>query len=134
MITDGKPSFQFQTNELVEQLDDKGVQRFFVVVSDSDKSVDLMKQYASYPWETNLLHVPGLAPLDADNSVWSQKALTLFCPLAMSSSLITAKEESGGFMHVRYSGYDLSPHVAPPCTAQYIWKELNVQPLTSDLG
>ena len=134
VITDGKPSFQFQTNELVEQLDDKGVQRFFVVVSDSDKSVDLMNEYASYPWETNLLHVPELAPLEADNSIWSQKALTLFCPLAMSSSLITAKEESDGFMHVRYSGYDLSPHVAPPCTAQYIWEELNVQPLTSDLG
>jgi len=37
VITDGKPSFQFQTNELVEQLDDKGVQRFFVVVSDDQK-------------------------------------------------------------------------------------------------
>ena len=29
---------------------------------------------------------------------------------------------------------DLPPLVAPPCTAQYIWEELNVQPLTSDLG
>ena len=37
VITDGKPSFQFQTNELVEQLDDKGVQRFFVVVSYSKR-------------------------------------------------------------------------------------------------
>ena len=63
VITDGKPSFQFQTNELVQQLDDKGVQRFFVVVSDNEKSVDMMKQWASSPWETNLLHVPGLSPL-----------------------------------------------------------------------
>merc|ERR1719446_963229 len=38
VITDGKPSFQFQTSELVEQLDDKGVQRFFVVVSEDEKS------------------------------------------------------------------------------------------------
>merc|ERR1719443_2394835 len=101
VITDGKPSFQFQTNELVEQLDDKGVQRFFVVVSDNQKSVDLIKKWASYPWETNLLHVPGLAPLDADKAVWSQKALTLFCPAAMSPSLQETKETSGGFMHVR---------------------------------
>merc|ERR1719235_35385 len=105
VITDGKPSFQFQTNELVEQLDDKGVQRFFVVVTESDKSVDLMKKWASSPWETNLLHVPGLAPLEADQGVWSQKALTLFCPMAMSPSLLETKETAGGFMHVKDGGY-----------------------------
>jgi len=105
VITDGKPSFQFQTNELVQQLDDKGVQRFFVVVSDNEKSVDLMKKWASAPWETNLLHIPGLSPLEADQGVWSQKALTLFCPMAMSPSLQTTKEVAGGFMHVRDGGY-----------------------------
>jgi len=105
VITDGKPSFKFQTNELVQQLDDKGVQRFFVVVSESEKSLDVMKDWASAPWETNLLHVPGLSPLDADLGVWSQKALTLFCPMAMSPSLVTTKESSGGFMHVRDGGY-----------------------------
>ena len=105
VITDGKPSFQFQTNELVEQLDDKGVQRFFVVVSDNEKSIDTMKKWASAPWETNLLHVPGLSPLDADQGVWSQKALTLFCPMAMSPQLLTTKETTGGFMHVKDGGY-----------------------------
>lgn len=105
VITDGKPSFQFQTNELVEQLDDKGVQRFFVVVTDNQKSVDLMKNWASAPWETNLLHVPGESVLEADQSIWSQKALTLFCPAAMSPELMTTKERSGGFMHVKDGGY-----------------------------
>jgi len=105
VITDGKPSFNFQTSELVEQLDDKGVQRFFVVVTNSQKAVDLMKTYASAPWETNLLHIPGKDPLEADQSVWSQKALTLFCPLAMSPSLQGQKESRGGFMHVKDSGY-----------------------------
>lgn len=105
VITDGKPSFQFQTQELVEQLDDKGVQRFFVVVSTNQKSVELMKTYASAPWETNLLHVPGIAVLEADQSMWSQKALTLFCPLAMSPSLTTVKETRGEFLHVLDNGY-----------------------------
>jgi len=105
VITDGKPSFQFQTNELVEQLDDKGVQRYFVVVSDNEKSVDLMKNWASVPWETNLLHIPGEAVLQADQSIWSQKALTLFCPAAMSPGLMLTKESSGGFMHVKDGGY-----------------------------
>jgi len=105
VITDGKPSFQFQTNELVEQLDDKGVQRFFVVVTEEEKSVDLMKSWASVPWETNLLHVPGLGPLEADNNLWAQKALTLFCPAAMSPELMEQKETVGGFIHVVDGGY-----------------------------
>jgi hypothetical protein len=105
VITDGKPSFQFQTNELVEQLDDKGVSRFFVIVGDSEKDLDLMKSWASAPWETNLLHVPGLPVLDADEGLWAQKALTLFCPDAMSPSLLTVKESNGGFMHVKDGGY-----------------------------
>merc|ERR1719198_1330000 len=104
VITDGKPSFQFQTKELVTQLDDKGVQRFFVVVSDNEKSVDTIKAYASAPWETNMLHVPGLAPLEADQGLWSQKALTLFCPLAISPSLMTTQETAGGFMRVKHAG------------------------------
>merc|ERR1712007_343702 len=77
-ITDGTPSFLFQTNELVEQLDDKGVQRFFVVVSENDKDVEQMKKWSSQPWETNLLHVVGMASMEADESVWVQKALTMF--------------------------------------------------------
>jgi hypothetical protein len=89
----------------VQQLDDKGVQRFFVVVTDDKKSVDQMKLWASAPWETNLLHVPGLSPLEADIGVWSQKALTLFCPMAMSPQLLEVKEEAGGFLHVKDGGY-----------------------------
>jgi len=105
VITDGKPSFEFQTNELVEQLDDKGVSRFFVVIGESEADVNLMKKWASAPWETNLLHVPGLAVVQADEGIWAQKALTLFCPDAMSPSLLAVKESSGGFMHVKDGGY-----------------------------
>jgi len=105
VVTDGKPSFAFQTNELVEQLDDKGVSRFFVVVGENEKDLDLMKKWASAPWETNLLHIPGMAVIEADEGLWAQKALTLFCPAAMSPQLLTVKETVGGFMHVRDGGY-----------------------------
>ena len=104
VITDGKPSFQFQTNELVQQLDDKGVQRYFVVVSDNQKSVELMKGWASLPWETNLLHVPGIPILSADADLWAKKALTMFCPQSFSPALTDIKEEAGGFMHVKDGG------------------------------
>ena len=57
VITAGKPSFQFQTNELAQQFDDNGVR-----------------------------------------GVWSQKALTLLCPMAMSPQLLNTKESAGGLM------------------------------------
>jgi len=104
-ITDGTPSFLFQTNELVEQLDDKGVQRFFVVVSENAKNVDQMKKWASQPWETNLLHVNGMTALEADNGLWAQKALTLFCPKAYSPQLGGVKETSAGYMHLKDQGF-----------------------------
>ena len=48
--------------------------------------------------------VPGLAPLEADQGLWSQKALTLFCPLAISPSLMSTQETAGGFMRVKRTG------------------------------
>jgi len=107
VITDGLPSFAFQTEELVEQLDDKGVQRFFVVVTENDKDLQLMQKWASAPWETNLLHIPGFEALieEADRAVFTEKALTMFCPYAYSPSLGEAKEHSYGYMHVRDQGY-----------------------------
>jgi uncharacterized protein YegL len=36
VITDGKPSLKFMTNEMVEQLDDKGITRYFMLVNEED--------------------------------------------------------------------------------------------------
>lgn len=87
VITDGKPSFSFMTNEMVEQLDDKGIMRHFVVISDQGGNSDVMTQikaWASQPWSTNVVHVPGLPQLDGDIDMWAQKSLTKFCPQAYS--------------------------------------------------
>ena len=74
------------------------------MVTEDSKAVDVIKGYASAPWETNLLHEPGISPLEADLSVWSQKALTLFCPMSMSPALLSVKEVAGDFMHVKAGG------------------------------
>lgn len=106
VITDGKPSLSFQTREMVEQLDDKNVQRFFVVVNeDGGELLNLMKQWASSPWETNLIHIPGMSPLQADSDMWAQKALTLFCPLSFSPQDLQVREQTLGYMHVKEGGY-----------------------------
>jgi len=108
LVTDGKPSFAFMTNEMVEQLDDKSIMRYFVVVNNQGPNSDAMKQmqrWASQPWETNLIHVQGLAMLDADMDLWGERAMTKFCPLAVSPSTHEYEEKVYGYAHVKDSGY-----------------------------
>jgi len=108
LITDGKPSFAFMTNEMVEQLDDKGIMRYFVCVNNQGPQSDAMKQmkmWASQPWETNMIHVQGLTLLEADNELWAEKALTKFCPLSYSPSTAYHEETTYGYAHVKDSGW-----------------------------
>merc|ERR1719390_6537 len=98
-LTDGKPSFYFQTNEKVLQLKDKHVKLFFSPVTEFvGEELKLMKKWASKPWETNLVHVPGLAPLKADSALFRQKMIVKFCPEAMSPSSMKVEEEEMGYM------------------------------------
>jgi hypothetical protein len=108
LITDGKPSFAFMTNEMVEQLDDKNIMRYFVVVNNQGPNSDAMKQmqrWASQPWETNLVHVQGLTMLDADQDLWAEKALTKFCPQAYSPGTGEYQEKIYGYAHVKDSAW-----------------------------
>lgn len=108
VITDGKPSFSFMTTQMVEQLDDKGIMRYFVVVNDQGSSSDVMtqiKMWASQPWSTNVVHVPGLDQLDSDAQLWAQRALTKFCPQAYSPGVREKFEHSNGFQKVYQGGW-----------------------------
>jgi len=109
VITDGKPSFSFQTNEMVEQLEDKGILRYFVVVSEtslSDESMKNMKFWASQPWETNIVHVDGgLLMLEADPELWAEKAVTKFCPLSISPGAEEWETSVYGYQHVKDAAY-----------------------------
>ena len=108
LITDGKPSFKFMTNEMVEQLDDKGIMRYFIVVNNQGPNSDVMKQmkvWASQPWETNLIHIQGWAMLEADFDLWVQRALVKFCPMAYSPGNAVWEEATYGYAHVKDSGW-----------------------------
>jgi hypothetical protein len=109
MISDGKPSFKFMTTEMVEQLDDKGIQRYMFVINGDDINSDQMTQmkaWASQPWETNLIHVPGGLPLlESDMNMWAEKAVVKFCPNAYSPSEGEWEEVNYGYAHVMDGGY-----------------------------
>jgi len=108
LVTDGKPSFSFMTNEMAEQLEDKSIMRYFVIVSETpmtDDSMKNMKKWASQPWETNLMHVSGLVMLEADGNLWAEKAVTKFCPEAYSPMSEEYEIQMYGFQHVKDSGW-----------------------------
>jgi len=100
-ITDGKPSFLFQTREKVMQLKDKHIKLFFAPVTEySGMELEVMKEWASEPWATHLVHIPGLLPLEADEDVFAQKIIVKFCPEAMSPSAMFVEEVEVGYLLV----------------------------------
>jgi len=104
-LTDGKPSFVFKTHEKVMQLKDKHTKLFFVPVTEfRGKELKLMKEWASDPWETNLVRIPGLDALKSDEAVFAQKCLVKFCPEAISPSSLVVEEKSQGFLLIRENG------------------------------
>jgi len=108
VITDGKPSFSFMTNEMVEQLDDKSIMRYFFVIAEDGPESDtmnLIKSWASQPWETNVVHVQGMEMLEADPTLWVEKTVTKFCPFAYSPGAGEWEEVSYGYIHVKNGGY-----------------------------
>merc|ERR1719450_437825 len=105
-LTDGKPSFKFMTHEKVMQLKDKHIKLFFAPVTEFEgDELELMKDWASQPWETHLVHVPGIEPLKADEEVFAQKMLVQFCPEAISPSAMMFEEVEIGYMLVRENGH-----------------------------
>ena len=98
-LTDGKPSFLFNICEKVLQLKDKYVKLFFTPVTEfAGEELALMKKWASSPWETNLVHVPGLMPLTDDSALLVQEMVTSFCPEAMSPSTMMVEEAEMDYM------------------------------------
>merc|ERR1719486_1633243 len=105
-ITDGKPSFLFQTHEKVIQMKDKHTKLYFAPITEyKDDAFELMTEWASSPWQTSLVHIPGLDPLQAEPEVFAQKCLVKFCPEAMSPAAMMVEEEEVGFMLVREQGH-----------------------------
>jgi len=109
VVTDGQPSFSFMTAEMVEQLDDKSIMRYFTLITETPMKADEMKNmrtWASQPWETNIVHVEGgLLMLEADPELWAEKAVTKFCPEAHSPMSEMYTSNLYGFQHVKDSGW-----------------------------
>jgi len=106
-ISDGKPSFLFETTEKAKELEEKGIMKFFVGVSEFPGSEEwrLMRQLASQPAPTNTVRVPGWDALQDGGGPFVRQAIAKFCPAAMSPSQTKEQNHLQGWMLVYKKGY-----------------------------
>lgn len=106
-ITDGKPSFLWETFEKSKELDDKGIMKFMVGIAEFKGSDEwkFITDIATQPHETNTVHVPGFDALQDGGGPFVREAIAKFCPAAMSPSLTLDQEVAQGWMLVYEKGY-----------------------------
>jgi len=91
VISDGKPSFNFQTANEVAKARRKGVKVVMVVVKEflKDEQKELMRSWSSVPRNTNFIHIPGLKNLRKHEHKWVNRVLIRTC----SKTISLKKEE-----------------------------------------
>jgi len=60
---------------------------------ENSPDVELMKEWSSTPWQTHMVHIPGLKNLQKDVKTFVTKTLVQFCPRSQSPKLIQKKEK-----------------------------------------
>jgi hypothetical protein len=106
-ISDGKPSFLFETSEKANELADKGIMKYMVGIAEFPGSDEwrLMREMASQPADTNTVRVPGFDALQDGGGPFVREAIAKFCPMAMSPSQTKEQDEARGYRLVYKKGY-----------------------------
>jgi hypothetical protein len=99
VLSDGKYSFEFQTAQAVAKLKDQSIMIFMAPISATkDKALEVLKGWASQPWETNYERIPGLLALEHNRDMFAQKVIAKFCPKAFSPSTNREKIDDTEYM------------------------------------
>jgi Mg-chelatase subunit ChlD len=102
VITDGLPSFKFQTEQAVHELRDGGVHVNIVTVRQHEgDETELMKSWVSYPKDTHYLHVPGVDSLQQQYKQYVTKAIVNFCPKSSSPTRREIMAQQRGWKKIR---------------------------------
>jgi len=107
MISDGKPSFLFETTEKARELEEKGIMKYMVGIQEfpGSDAWALMKALATKPSPTNTVRVPGFDALQDGGGPFVREAIAKFCPAAMSPSQTQEEETARGYRLVYTKGF-----------------------------
>jgi len=100
LITDGKASFERQTEEAANEL--KQTSTLMVVqvkrIANEENQAFLKDKIVSQPWDTNFIHIPGKKILKAGYSKFAGNVLVEMCSKAESPTLIAQENEKKGYV------------------------------------
>jgi len=91
MITDGRPSFKFQTNQAVKTL--RVSSRLMIVHVQPHRKqeiAEMLKGYASEPWSSSYKHIPGKKALSKAYDSYVTGIVADLCPKVVSPSALTS--------------------------------------------
>jgi len=98
VVTDGKPTKVFETNQQVVKMKDAATKLFFApVTSEGGADLGLMRHWSSQPWESHYVHVPGIYALKGSTSAFADRFIATFCPQAFDPSATLIVEKELGF-------------------------------------
>jgi len=103
VITDGKPTFKFETWNKVKEVKDAGTKVVMVIINDKlgKEDRDFMKKLASGPDNENVVKIPGIKKLKADMDTYVTKALVHSCSRSLSPSANGEMEATVGYAKLR---------------------------------
>lgn len=106
MLSDGKYSLAFETEQAAKKLKGKNTMIYMAPVADFEGDWQhKLKDWASQPWETNYEHIPGLQAMKHNMGTFTQALVAKFCPDAVSPSGMALKDQERGFMLVHEGGF-----------------------------
>jgi uncharacterized protein YegL len=106
LITDGKYTNAFRTSQKIQQLKEKNIKIFMAPISQFEAdNLEVLKQWASQPWQQNYLRIPGYDALNDNYDNWAQSLVVQFCPESLSPEHQRTMGEQEGFTLVRTGGY-----------------------------
>jgi len=106
VISDGKWTNAYRTGLKAQELKDKGVQIYMLpIVSPIHDQLEELKKWASPPWETNYVQLPGTEYVSGNEEEFAQRVIVKFCPRAFSPSLEMENDEQVGFLKIHENGY-----------------------------
>jgi len=110
MMSDGLPSFRYQTEQKATQLKDNNVMIFMAPITKAAGSeLEDMKKWASQPWETNYEKIDGTTALEFSKEAFATALLVKFCPDALSMSTALKKDDQIGYMLIKEYGWPNGP-------------------------
>lgn len=106
VLSDGKYTFEFQTEAKVKQLKDKNINIQMVPIAEFAGNEELKKlhSWSSYPAEAHYERIPGLDALRFNQEAFVGRCIAKFCSNSVSPTAQRARDDVQHYMLIRQGG------------------------------